>query len=437
MSRKLFAIALLMHLFRPALMTAGQAGQALNLMPGSAAPALALEKILQAPSGAKTDWESLRGKVVVLEFWATWCAPCIALQPHLNALAEKFKDQPVYFISVSDEPEEIVTPFLSRRPLKGWVGLDPKHVTVKAYGVYAIPKTFVIDQRGKIVTSMSSVAEGEKLSEDLLNQLLKSNAAATATNRPKEQPAAPEIKTRASSNQPLIAKSSGQPTTSGKTKAIEDEPLLDISIRFSRAAEGTTARISSVPLGFSAQGAKLEFILGDLLMANHLSFPGTRMSIPAELREKRFDIIATLQPELQSDKMGFNRPLIVSALESALGIKISRVTHEADVFVLTAPKELNGSLRPTKATGGHSSADEGVLAASSMELSSLVAAIEKKLNVPVVDETGLRGKFDWDLVWDAKNPQSFLEAIRKQFGLELAPAKRQVEMVIVEKSRVD
>src|SRR5262245_46570784 len=65
---------------------------------GEPAPPLTLERLLQAPAGAKADWSALRGHVVVLEFWATWCVPCVRAVPHLNDLAEQFKDQPVQFL---------------------------------------------------------------------------------------------------------------------------------------------------------------------------------------------------------------------------------------------------------------------------------------------------------------------------------------------------
>jgi thiol-disulfide isomerase/thioredoxin len=55
---------------------------------GSPAPSLDRLKLLQAPVGARADWASLKGKVVVLEFWATWCSPCVASLPHLNQLVE-------------------------------------------------------------------------------------------------------------------------------------------------------------------------------------------------------------------------------------------------------------------------------------------------------------------------------------------------------------
>src|SRR5215469_4401406 len=62
---------------------------------GEKPPLLQADELLQAPGDAKVDAESLRGKVVILEFWATWCGPCVAAIPHMNELAEKFINQPV------------------------------------------------------------------------------------------------------------------------------------------------------------------------------------------------------------------------------------------------------------------------------------------------------------------------------------------------------
>src|ERR1700679_2534416 len=91
---------------------------------GDMPPPLVVSQIIQGPVPKEVSWDKLKGKVVVLEFWATWCGPCIKAIPHLNDLAEQFKGKPVVFISVTSENEDVVRFFLKKHPMKTWVGLD-------------------------------------------------------------------------------------------------------------------------------------------------------------------------------------------------------------------------------------------------------------------------------------------------------------------------
>src|SRR5205823_5493660 len=89
---------------------------------GSPAPEIRVQHVLQGPPASQLA-ASLKGKVVVLEFWATWCAPCIAAIPHLNAVAES-KPENVVFVAITDEPEDRVRPFLVKHPMSSFIGLD-------------------------------------------------------------------------------------------------------------------------------------------------------------------------------------------------------------------------------------------------------------------------------------------------------------------------
>jgi thiol-disulfide isomerase/thioredoxin len=121
-----------------------------NALPsiGQIAPELELSHILQAPAGIQPTLAALRGKAVVLEFWATWCGGCVAAIPHLNKLAAQFRSEPVIFLSVTDEGADVVRAFLKKRPINGRVGIDKDGATFRKYGIDGRPQTILIDAKG-------------------------------------------------------------------------------------------------------------------------------------------------------------------------------------------------------------------------------------------------------------------------------------------------
>src|SRR5580704_7367685 len=130
---------------------------------GTPAPPLETLTLLQAPSGARADWASLKGKIVVLEFWATWCSPCAAGLPRFNQLVESLDPAKFQFISIDDEDPKAVQNFLNKKKMSGWVGVDPSGVVFHLYGVESRPTTIIVDGNGKIVavTEIDSVGAAD------------------------------------------------------------------------------------------------------------------------------------------------------------------------------------------------------------------------------------------------------------------------------------
>jgi peroxiredoxin len=95
--------------------------------------------------------QELRGKVVLVNFWATWCPPCRKEMPDLQALYDKYKDQGFVVLSISDEPSAKVTPFIDERKISYPVLLDPGRDVHALYQIEGIPKSFVYDRDGKLV----------------------------------------------------------------------------------------------------------------------------------------------------------------------------------------------------------------------------------------------------------------------------------------------
>ncbi|MGC1449977.1 MAG: TlpA disulfide reductase family protein [Candidatus Sulfotelmatobacter sp.] len=93
----------------------------------------------------------LRGKVVLVNFWATWCPPCRKEMPDLDALYNKFKDQGFVVLAISDEEAAKVTPFIAGNKITYPVMLDPGRKVNDAFVVEGIPKSFVYDRSGKMV----------------------------------------------------------------------------------------------------------------------------------------------------------------------------------------------------------------------------------------------------------------------------------------------
>jgi thiol-disulfide isomerase/thioredoxin len=91
--------------------------------------------------------------VVVLEFWATWCAPCIEAIPHLNQLANDFLGQSIVFLAVTDDDVDRLELFLPKHPIHAVIGIDPERTSWQAFAVPSIPHTVLIGKNGELIGS--------------------------------------------------------------------------------------------------------------------------------------------------------------------------------------------------------------------------------------------------------------------------------------------
>lgn len=95
--------------------------------------------------------KDLKGKVVMLNFWATWCPPCRKEMPDLEALYKQFEPQGLVILGISDDDPEKVREFVQKQGTTYPVLLDPGSKVNELLHIQGIPKTFVYDREGKIV----------------------------------------------------------------------------------------------------------------------------------------------------------------------------------------------------------------------------------------------------------------------------------------------
>lgn len=119
--------------------------EALKKLQGRVAPALQTSEWL----GEKQDLSKLKGKIVVLDFWATWCRPCIEAIPHNNKLAEKFERKGVMVVGVCcTRGAETMVDVASEKGMRYPTGADVKNATEEAHGVKWWPFYVLIDRKG-------------------------------------------------------------------------------------------------------------------------------------------------------------------------------------------------------------------------------------------------------------------------------------------------
>ncbi len=125
---------------------AGSAGTESALV-GKAAPDFTLDLL----GGRKFHLADNKGKVIVLDFWATWCGPCLQAMPQIDKVTHEFADKGVQLVAVNlQESPDKITALLERVKLSPTVALDRDGVVAERYAAHAIPQTVVIDREGKV-----------------------------------------------------------------------------------------------------------------------------------------------------------------------------------------------------------------------------------------------------------------------------------------------
>jgi cytochrome c biogenesis protein CcmG/thiol:disulfide interchange protein DsbE len=135
---------------------------------GKPAPEFTLKR---AGTGEPIDLAAFRGKPVVLNFWATWCAPCWEEHPILNEASRTFGDRVQFLGVVFQDDEAKILGFLQQRGAAYPTVIDNRGKTAITYGVGGVPETFILDANGTIVAKHDGPISAEQL-QSYLSEVL-------------------------------------------------------------------------------------------------------------------------------------------------------------------------------------------------------------------------------------------------------------------------
>jgi uncharacterized protein (TIGR03435 family) len=355
---------------------------------GDAAPPIHLQALIP-DRPVDTSLNALKGKAVVLEFWATWCAPCLDAIPHLNELVDRFAGKGIQFISVTDEDPAVVEESLKTTPIHGWVGIDHTKAMFKAYGFEGVPDTVLIGADGKFAGTVNPALLKASHIEDLL------------AGRPVKLPVIfPDLS---------IA------------RVGDDGPpaLLDMIVRPSTGGGGFTPGATK----FQAKGLTIRW-----LMASATHVPFDYVVGEAADDTTRYDVSLTAPG---ANPVAFGK-LIPDILCTALHVTIRRETRDIDGWILKAPHGKPEGLKEPTTHSRLGRVGRGEFSPTGASMGQLADLIRGVVQKPVADQTGISGRFDLTLKYDDKQPESLLDALRG-LGFTVEPGVVPTEFLVVSK----
>ena len=122
--------------------------------------------IANGDPGARMQISDLKGKPVVLDFWATWCGPCVIQAPILDRVARRYEKKGLVVMGINiDDPPDLARAFAKKKGLSYPILIDDARQASRLYGVGSLPCLVVIDRQGQVIAYLTGVIDEGSLDE--------------------------------------------------------------------------------------------------------------------------------------------------------------------------------------------------------------------------------------------------------------------------------
>ncbi len=351
--------------------------------------------ITPAEDSAKwSGWDELAGKTVIIEFWATWCSPCIGSLAKLNELVSSREDTMV--VAISDDSLENQAKFIRKYPSIRFFS-DNQEQTFQRYKALTIPHCVVVGPDGLI----KAITLPHNLNADILSQIAKGE----------------EIELPLKAGRRADVEWDFKPDIDGQMH----EPTFQIIIE-PTICESAGARQPPHGRSYSADGVTVETIAG---AAFGLNYTRIDCQIPAKIRHQQYRVSIWV-PSGKESSLGAT---MWEAVQKVAPVKADFHSVEKDVYVLS--RDPSRTLPASTATGEGIGFSRGLLDGAGVTTKQLAFAIENFAQMPVVDETGIDFCFDAKLKYDVSDFAILENQLTQQLGLKLTKERRQVRLLFI------
>jgi uncharacterized protein (TIGR03435 family) len=276
---------------------------------------------------------------------------------------------------------------LEKTKINGTVAVDADSSAIKRYGVIGFPRMFIIGRDGKILADTHPALINEDTMEDAL---------AGRPLRLKEEKAEVSAK-------PM------------------PKPLFEVWVRPSASDKMVGS--------YGPYGVYAKALPPKVCLAWAFGVPASRVVLETALPDEKYDIKA--EGSLQDKN---TLPALQLALSSALGVTVTREEREVEAYVLAQLPGQSHKLQipgPESTSGG---ASQDNVSGTNSDLKNLVRFLDNSTGIPVVDETGLKEKYTYDLKAVEKDYESLRKAVWEQLGLDLRKERRKLPVMVIRKA---
>jgi uncharacterized protein (TIGR03435 family) len=364
------------------------------LKPGMEAPPI----VAKALDAAKPfpGWAAFRGNFVVVDFWATWCGPCLPGLNRMASLEKEFAGQPVRFLTVASDDMDRVKKYFADKGLTLQTYVEGENAsTSDSFGIHGLPAAAVVDREGRMV----GVTPGENVTAAVVRELLNGEKV--------ELPPFQRLNNITWDQDEITWQDGVLPAFAVLIKPIEV------------TGGGFLYKPGSNRISGDGVPVYAMIMAAWQTDSNHI-----------DLRERlpvgAYRFVAMVPKGREAELL----PALQDALQRNFSFRAVWDEQERDVLVLTrdGTKTLTDSSTEPLFTFSR-----GKITMKKQSTAKLAETLPNWLRKVVVDETELHGLYDFDLEYRADSPKMLTDALQQKYGLVLTPAKRKLRILVVEK----